>query len=206
MEYPNSKLMDVLHTLSYSKFIKDIINKKRPLPSTEVVKLTEECSAAILNELPEKKQDPRCPTISCSIGAQQFDHTLCDLGASVSVMPKSVFDRLNFTNLEPTTMTLQLADSSVRYPAGIAQDIPIKIRGYYVPVDFVVLNMELTKETPLILGRPFLSTAGAQIDVGAGEIRFNINGQEEKFEFRPRRQQECNMIRILYGLNPQGIR
>ena len=196
-------LMDVLHIPSYSKFIKDIINKKRPLPSTEVVKLTEECSAAILNELPEKKQDPGCPTISCSIGAQQFDHALCYLGASVSVMPKSVFDKLNFTNLEPT---LQLADSSVRYPAGIAQDITVKIRGYYVLVDFVVLNMELTKETPLILGRPFLSTAGAQIDVGAGEIRFNINGQEEKFEFRPRRQQECNMIRILYGLNPQGIR
>jgi len=99
-----------------------------------------------------------------------------------------------------------LVDSSVRYPAGIAQDIPVKIRGYYVPVDFVVLNMELTKETLLILGRPFLSTAGAQIDVGAGEIRFNINGQEEKFEFRPRRQQDCNMIRILYGPNPQGIR
>jgi len=182
-------LMDVLHIPSYSKFIKDIINKKRPLPSTEVVKLTEECSTAILNELLEKKQDPGCPTISCSIGAQQLDHALCDLGASVSVMPKSVFDRLNFTNLEPTTMTLQLADSSVRYLAGIAQDIPIKIRGYYVRVDFVVLNMELTKETPLILGRPFLSTAGAQIDVGAGEIHFNINGQEEKFEFRSHHQQ-----------------
>jgi len=58
-------LMDVLHILSYSKFIKDIINKKRPLPSTEVVKLTEECSADILNELPEKKQNPGCPTFSC---------------------------------------------------------------------------------------------------------------------------------------------
>ena len=144
-------LMDILHIQSYSKFIKDIINKKRPLSSTEVVKLIEECSIAILNELPEKKQDPGCPTIYCSIGAQQFHHALCDLGASVSVMRKSVFCRLNFTNLEPTTMTLQLADSSVRYPAGIAQDIPLKIRGYYVPVDFVVLNMELTKETPLIL-------------------------------------------------------
>ena len=88
-------------------------------------------------------------------------------------MPKSVFDKLNFTNLEPTTMTLQLADSSVWYPAGIAQDIPVKIRGYYVLVDFVVLNMELTKETPLILGRPFLSMGGAQIDIGAGCHRTN---------------------------------
>ena len=137
---------------------------------------------------PRRSRILGAPTISCSHGAQQFDHALCDLGASVSVLPKSVFDRLNFTNLEPTTMTLQLADSSVRYPVGIAQDIPVKIRGYYVLVDFVVLNMELTKETPLILGRPFLSTAGAQIDVGAGEICFNINGQEEKFEFRPCRQ------------------
>ena len=73
-------------------------------------------------------------------------------------------------------------------------------------MDFVVLNMELTKETPLILGRPFLSMAGAQIDAGAGEIRFNINRQQEKFEFKPRRQQECNMIHILYGPNPEGIR
>ncbi|XP_021321791.1 uncharacterized protein LOC110437626 [Sorghum bicolor] len=156
-------LMDVLHIPSYAKFIKDIINNKRPLPSAEVVKLIEECSAAILNHLPEKKQDPGCPTITCSIGTQHFDHALCDLGASVSVMPKSVFDRLNFTNLEPTNMTLQLADSSVRYPTRIAPDIPVKIRGYYVPVDFVVLNMELTKETPLILGRPFLSTAKAKL-------------------------------------------
>jgi len=121
-------------------------------------------------------------------------------------MPKSVFDRLNFNNLEPTNMTLQLADSSVRYPAGLAQDIPFKIRGYYVPVDFVVLNTELTKETPLILGRPFLSMAKAQIDVGAGEICFNINGQEEKYKFRPRRLESCNMIRIRYGPNPQGIK
>jgi len=77
-------------------------------------------------------------------------------------------------------------DSTVRYPAGIAEDILVKIRGYFVLVDFVVLDMETTKESPLILGRPFLSTAGAQIDVGAGEICFNINGNEQKFDFRPR--------------------
>ena len=84
----------------------------------------------------------------------------------MSVMPKVIFDQLNYTHLKPTTMTLQLADSSVRHPAGIAEDIPVQIRGLFVPVDFVVLEMELTKESPLILGRPFLSTAGAQIDVG----------------------------------------
>jgi hypothetical protein len=78
-------LMDVLHVPSYAKYIKDIINNKQPLPSTEVVKLTEECSAAILNRLPEKKKDPGCPTITCSIGTQQFDHTLCDLGQALAL-------------------------------------------------------------------------------------------------------------------------
>ena len=158
-------LMDVLHVPSYAKYIKDIINNKQPLPSTKVIKLTEECSAAILNHLPKKKKDPGCPTITCSIGTQQFDHALCDLGASVSVMPKTVFDKLNFTHLTPTPMMLQLVDSTIRYPARITEDIPVKIRGYFVPVDFVGLDMETTKESPLILGRPFLSTVGAQIDV-----------------------------------------
>ena len=77
---------------------------------------------------------------------------MCDLGASISVMPKAIFDKLNLTHLTPTPMMLQLADSMVRYPTGIAEDIPVKIQGYFIPVDFVVLDMEVTKESPLILG------------------------------------------------------
>jgi hypothetical protein len=93
-----------------------------------VIKLTEECSAAILNTSPVKKKDPGCPTIHCSIGSQNFENALCDLRASVSVMPKKVFDKLNYSTLTPTTsMCLQLADQSIRYPAGIAENIPVKI-------------------------------------------------------------------------------
>ena len=201
----NVPLLDAIQVPTYARYLKDLISNKRPLPTTEIVKLTEECSAAILNRLPEKKKDPGCPTITCSIGTQNFDHALCDLGASVSVMPKDVFDKLNYTTLSPTPMQLQLADSTVRYPAGIAEDIPVKIRDCFIPVDFVVLDMDVGKSTPLILGRPFLSTADARIDVGAGEIRFHINGKEEKFDFRPRKEQ-CNMIRIKYGPNPSNIK
>ena len=201
----NVPLLDMVQVPTYARYLKDILNNKRPLPNEEMVKLTEECSAAILNRLPEKKKDPGCPTISCSIGAHHFDQALCDLGASVSVMPKEVFDRLSYTTLTPTPMRLQLADSSVRYPAGIAEDVPVKIRGNFIPVDFVVLEMDIDKNTPLILGRPFLSTANAQIDVGNGEIRFHINGKEEKFEFQPRKEQ-CSMIKIKYGPNPSNIR
>ena len=126
----------------------------------------------------------------------------CDLGASVSVMPKVVFDMLNFTHLTPTPMHLQLADSSVRYPEGIAEDVPVRVRDYFIQVDFVVLDMEISKETPLILGRPFQSTAGAHIDVGVGEIHFNINGKEEKFQFRPKKEQ-CSMVNIKSGPSTQ---
>ena len=93
---------------------------------------------------------------------------------------------LNLTQLAPTSMMIQLADSTVRYLAGIAEDIPVKIRGCFVLVDIVVFDMEVMKESPLILGRPFVGTARAQIDVGSKEIHFNINDNEEKFAFRPR--------------------
>ena len=99
-------------------------------------------------------------------------------------------------------MHLQLADSSVRYLEGIVEDVLVKIRDYFIPVDFVVLDMEISKETPLILGRPFLSTAGAHIDVGVGEIRFNINGKEEKFPFWPKKEQ-CSMINTKSGSGTQ---
>jgi hypothetical protein len=111
--YVNIPLLDAIQVPTYAKYIRDILNKKRPLPTTEVIKLTEECSAAILNKSPEKKKDLGCPTIDCSIGDQHFNNVLCDLGASVSVMPTTVFYKLKISTLEPTSMCLQLANQSV---------------------------------------------------------------------------------------------
>jgi len=111
-------------------------------------------------------------------------------------MPKVVYDRLNYHALAPTTMCLQLADQSVRYPAGVEENIPVKIRNFLIPVDFVVLDMEVETKTPFILGRPFLSTANASIDVGAGEIQLNINGQKETFAFKPKVEQ-CSQVKAI---------
>ena len=97
--YIHIPLIDAMQVPTYAKYLKDIINEKKPLPSVEVVKLTKECSVAILNQLSKKKKDPTNPTISCSIGSQQFDQALYDLGASVSVMPKVVYDKLNHNSL-----------------------------------------------------------------------------------------------------------
>jgi hypothetical protein len=132
------------------------------------------------------KKDPGCPTIDCSIGDQHFDNALCNLGASVSVMPKVIFDKLPYAKLDTTSMCLQLADQSLCYPVGITENIPVKIREFFILVDFVVLNMQPDSRVSLILGRPFLSTANAHIDVGIGEVKFNIDGREECFPFRPR--------------------
>ena len=82
---------------TYAKYLRDILNNKRPLPSTKVIKLTKECSAVILNTSPVKKKDPGCPTIDCSIRSLNFENALCNLGASVSVMPKKVFNKLDYS-------------------------------------------------------------------------------------------------------------
>jgi hypothetical protein len=104
--YIHVLLLDTLQVPTYAKYLRDIINKNRPLPqSSKLVMLMEDCSATILNS-PLEKKDPRCPTISCSIRSQYFNHALCGLGASVSIMPKVVFDKLNYTSLVLTAMCL----------------------------------------------------------------------------------------------------
>jgi hypothetical protein len=79
---------------------------------------------------------------------------------------------------------------------GIAEDIPVRIRNSFVPVDFMVLEMDVCRQTPLILGRPFLSTAGATIDVAAGIIKLNISGKEETLTFKPRGTKQCNQVMV----------
>jgi hypothetical protein len=114
--YINIPLLNAIQVPTYAKYLRDILNNKQPLPSTKVIKLTEEYSVTILNISPSKKKDPGCPTIDCSIRDQHFNNALCDLRASVSVMPKSVFDKLHHSKLVPTSTCLQLADQSICYP------------------------------------------------------------------------------------------
>jgi hypothetical protein len=155
--------------------------------------MSEQCSVAIANGL-EKQKDPGCLTIPCSVGSFKFEKALCNLGESVSVMPRDVFEKLRLL-LEPTGMCLELGDNSIRYPLGIAEDVPVKVGHHFIPVDFVVLKMGEREKPPLILGRPFLKTVRATIDVGKGEIMFDINGERSSFKFRPRLE-VCNMIEV----------
>jgi hypothetical protein len=99
-------------------------------------------------------------------------------------MPKVIYDKLKHHAVATTAKCLQLADQLVHHLAGIAKDIPVKIQNVCVPVDFVILDMEVDTGIPLILGRPFLSMTTTHIDAGIGVIQLNINGQKERFGFR----------------------
>ncbi|KAJ8762220.1 hypothetical protein K2173_007376 [Erythroxylum novogranatense] len=150
---------------SYAKFLKEIFSNKRRLEEYATVKLNEECSAILSRKLPPKLKDPGSFTIPCVIGDLHIDKALMDLGASINLMPLSIFRKLGLAEPKPTTISLQLADRSITYPRGIIEDVLVKVEKFIFPVDFLVLDMEEDIDIPLILGRPFMAIARTIIDV-----------------------------------------
>ncbi|XP_062109424.1 uncharacterized protein LOC133820148 [Humulus lupulus] len=140
----------------------------------EIVALTEECSAIIQKKLPQKLRDLGSFTIHCTIGNFHWERALCDLGASINLMSLPVLRRLGLGEARPTTVTLQLADHSLTHPRGIIEDVLVKVDKFIFPADFIVLDMEEDEDVPIILGRPFLATGQALIDVQKGELRLRV--------------------------------
>ena len=140
--------------------------------------LTEQVSAIIQSKYPVKYKDPGSPTISVNIGGNCIDKSLLDLGASVNLMPYSVYKQLGLGELKPTNITLSLADRSVKISKGIVEDVLVKIDKFYYPVDFVVLDTEpianQPNQVPIILGRPFLATANAIINCRNGVMQLTF--------------------------------
>ncbi|CAJ2661901.1 unnamed protein product [Trifolium pratense] len=167
---------------SYAKFLKELLTKKRKPLDDEMVSMTEECSALIQRKLPQKKKEPGSFTIPCSIGDLTIGKALCDLGASVNLMPLSMMKKIPGAVAKPTKMSLSLADRSIVYPEGILHDVLVRVGGFVFPADFVVLDMEEDKNwEPLLLGRPFLATGRALIDVELGELMFRTDGEQILF-------------------------
>ncbi|XP_058003724.1 uncharacterized protein LOC131180126 [Hevea brasiliensis] len=178
----SSKAIEALSQIpSYPKFLKDILSKKRRLEDYETVAFTEECSAILQNKLPPKLKNPGSFSIPCLIGNMNINKALCDLSTSVSLMPLSLCKKLDVGELKPTTISLQLADRSVKYPVGILENIPIKVGKFFIPIDFVVLEMEEEVHIPIILGRPFLVTARAIINVKSRLLTLKVGEEEVEF-------------------------
>jgi len=134
------------------------------------------------------REDPGTPMISCSIFDCNFDQALCDLGANVNIMPKETFEKLSYPALSPTMMCVQLADSTVRYPEGVVENLLVQVKDTFILADFVVLDMEGDLGISLILGRPFLGDEKARIDVGTGKISLRIMGKTMKFRFQKKKE------------------
>nr|GEZ39870.1 reverse transcriptase domain-containing protein [Tanacetum cinerariifolium] len=132
--------------------------------------LNEHCSAVLLKKLPEKLGDPSKFLIPCDFTGMAECLALADLGASINLMPLSVWNKLSLPDLSPTCMTLELADRSISRLVGVAEDVFVKVGTFYFPSDFVVVDFDADPRVPLILERSFLKTGRALIDVFEGEL------------------------------------
>nr|CAN67503.1 hypothetical protein VITISV_016516 [Vitis vinifera] len=163
---------------TYAKFLKDLCTIKRGLNVNKKAFLTEQVSAIIQCKSPLKYKDSGCLTISIMIGGKVVEKALLDLGASVNLLSYSVYKQLGLSELKPTSITLSLADRSVKIPRGIIEDVLVQVDNFYYPVDFVVLDTDpIVKEAnhvPIILGMPFLATSNAIINCRNGLMQLTF--------------------------------
>ena len=175
----------------YAKILKDILSKKMKIAEDGIVNLTATCSAVIKRGLPKKVKNPGSFTIPCTIGEFEFQKALCDSGASINLMPYSVTKKLSLGEITPTTVTLQMANRTLAKPEGIIEDVLVKVGNFFFPADFIILDMEEDSQVPLLLGRPFLATEAALIDMQKGILTLRVG--EETADF--------NLIRSLRNLD-----
>ncbi|XP_049384846.1 uncharacterized protein LOC125848890 [Solanum stenotomum] len=132
-------------------------------------------------ELIKKREDPETFTIPCTIGVLQFAKALCDLGASINLMPYAIYKQLGLGELKATTMRLLMANRSIKHAVGILYDILVKVDRFIFPADFVILDCEMDAEIPIILGWSFLAIERALVDVESRELKFRVNEDEVTF-------------------------
>ncbi|GJY36593.1 reverse transcriptase domain-containing protein [Tanacetum coccineum] len=151
---------------------------KEKLEEIAITTVNAECSAIIMNKVPEKLEDPGKFLIPCAL--QELDRTsaLADSGASINLLPHSIYKKLGLEALTPTRMTLELANRSISHPMGIAEDVVVRVDGFTFLADFVVVNFEPDPRVPIILGRPFLRTAKALIDLYEEKLTLRVGKDE----------------------------
>ncbi|XP_050248936.1 uncharacterized protein LOC126696203 [Quercus robur] len=168
----------------YAKFLKELctIKRKQKLKGCEKVRVRENVSVVIQRKLPAKCKDPGMFTIPCTIGNTQLKKAMLDLGASINVMPYSIYVSLKLGPLNKTGVVIQLADRSIAYPKGVVKDVLVQVNDLVFPNDFYVLDMENGDQTtPILLGRPFLKTSKTKIDVHSNTLTMEFDGEIVKF-------------------------
>ncbi|KAL4385781.1 hypothetical protein GQ457_15G018480 [Hibiscus cannabinus] len=200
----NLPLMEALQQMpNYAKFLKDMVTRKKRIEEFETAAATETCLALMHNKVPAKKTDPDSFIIDCLIGHNYPTKALCDPGASINLMPKSVFQKLGIGEAKPTTVMLLLADHSYVQPEGKIEDILVQVDKFIFPADFLILDCEANIDAPIILGQSFLATGRVLFDFGDEELIFRAD-QEERLIATLRQHKEALgwTIADIKGINP----
>ena len=143
----NIPLLDAIHHVpAYAKFLKELCTQKKEPKGTKKILLSKDVSAVLLNQLPKKMKDPGAPLISCVFGGVTFDKVLFDFGASINLLPTTVYQQFQIGELKPTPVILQLVDRFVRTRRGLVEDVLVRIDTCYFSVDFLILDMELAQQ------------------------------------------------------------
>ncbi|GKE78556.1 reverse transcriptase domain-containing protein [Tanacetum coccineum] len=178
----------------FAPTIKSLLMNKEKLLELAKIPLNENCSAMLLKKLPEKLGDPGKFLIPCNFSGMNVCHALADLGASINLMPLSIWKKLSLPELTPTRMILELADRSITYPKGLAEDVFVKVGKFHFPTDFVVVDFEADPRVPHILGRSFLRTSHALIDVYEGELILRDGDEQLIFHVNKHPQKHVNKL------------
>ncbi|XP_042027155.1 uncharacterized protein LOC121774328 [Salvia splendens] len=158
----------------YAKLLREAVMRKKN-PTKADLKLPHHCSKIIQRERVVKQRDPDQFIIRCSIGEGKVDKALCNLGASINLMPLKYYEKLKIGPLKTLDVSIRLADNTAIKTVGMIEDVLVKVDDFIFPADFIILDMKVDKSVPLILGRDFLATCKALIDVGRGEITISDN-------------------------------
>ncbi|KAK8589782.1 hypothetical protein V6N13_088601 [Hibiscus sabdariffa] len=169
-----------------------MVSRKKRIKEFETAAATETCLALMHNKVPAKKSDPGSFAIECFIGHNHPTKALCDPGASINLMPKSVFQKLGIGEAKPTTVMLQLVDHSFVQPEGKIEDILVQVDKFIFPADFLILDCEADENASIILGRPFLSTSRAMIDFDKDEIVFKVDYDQVKMKALTKQLEQQN--------------
>nr|GEW10644.1 reverse transcriptase domain-containing protein [Tanacetum cinerariifolium] len=161
--------------------IKTLLTNKDKLSKLARTPLNKHCSAVLLKKLSEKLGDPGKFLISCDFPRMAECLARAYLGASINLMPLSVWNKLSLPDLSPTCMTLELADHLISHPVRVAEDVFVKIGTFHFPADFVVIDFDADPRVPLILGRSFLNTRRSLIDVFEGELTLHVSKEAITF-------------------------
>ncbi|KAK9155104.1 hypothetical protein Sjap_002584 [Stephania japonica] len=181
----NIPLLDALKQVPrYVKFLKELCTNKGKLKGNEKVQMGESDTAILQKKLPPKCKDPGMFSVPCIIGNVSIEKAMCDLGASINVMPLSIYENLKVGSLHETGIIIQLADRSVVRPEGVLEDVLVRVNELVFPADFYVIDMKdesFPHSSSVLLGRPFLKTARAKIDVHDGSLTMEFDGEVIKF-------------------------